>query len=150
RRQRVGQRARGHRDGAPDDGVGHVTSPSAPRHRGRELALRVLYQADVLNETRTVALAQIVEEPNPADPDDLAALRDALPAGEEPPASPLDEPLAEFVARLVRTVDEHAEEIDAKITELAEHWAIARMAAVDRNVLRLGAAEILYCPDVPV
>jgi transcription antitermination protein NusB len=32
---------------------------------------------------------------------------------------------------------------------VAENWRIDRMAAIDRNILRLGAYEILYCPDVP-
>ena len=47
-------------------------------------------------------------------------------------------------------VDGHREEIDAAVTRAATNWTIDRMSAIDRNVLRLGAAELLFCPDVPV
>lgn len=40
--------------------------------------------------------------------------------------------------------------IDGKITLAAQNWRLARMAVVDRNVLRLGAVELLYTPDTPV
>lgn len=39
--------------------------------------------------------------------------------------------------------------IDAGLTEAAENWRLARMAGVDRNVLRLGAYELLFTPDTP-
>jgi N utilization substance protein B len=42
----------------------------------------------------------------------------------------------------------HAEEIDALIEKHAEHWRLPRMAAVDRNILRLAIYEFLY-EDVP-
>jgi N utilization substance protein B len=125
-------------------------SARAPRHRGRELALRALYQADVLNETRADALTQILEDPAPRDPDEIAALAETLPEGEEPRPESLDPSLVEFVTRLVRLVDEHAVEIDETIESAAQNWRLARMATVDRNVLRLGVAELLYRPDVPV
>jgi N utilization substance protein B len=32
---------------------------------------------------------------------------------------------------------------------VAENWRLDRMAAIDRNILRLGAFELLYCDDVP-
>ncbi len=35
------------------------------------------------------------------------------------------------------------------IQEVAENWRLDRMAAIDRNILRLGAYEVLFCPDVP-
>jgi len=39
--------------------------------------------------------------------------------------------------------------LDAAIVQSAEHWRLERMAAVDRNVLRLAAFELLYRPDTP-
>ena len=39
--------------------------------------------------------------------------------------------------------------IDALISDVAENWRLDRMAAIDRNILRLGAYEMLFCPDVP-
>lgn len=44
---------------------------------------------------------------------------------------------------------EHREEIDANLGACAEHYDLARMAAVDRAILRLGAYELLHRPDVP-
>jgi transcription antitermination protein NusB len=39
--------------------------------------------------------------------------------------------------------------VDAEITKASTHWRLERMARVDRNVLRLGAWELLHRPDVP-
>ncbi|MGI9666033.1 MAG: transcription antitermination factor NusB, partial [Acidimicrobiia bacterium] len=43
---------------------------------------------------------------------------------------------------------EHREDLDAEITSVARDWRIERMPTVDRNVLRLGAFELLYT-DLP-
>src|SRR5262249_32388943 len=50
---------------------------------------------------------------------------------------------------LVAGVHSHRPTIDALISEAAENWRLDRMAAIDRNILRLGAYEMLYCPEVP-
>ena len=55
----------------------------------------------------------------------------------------------EFAMVLVDRTLEHLAAIDHMIVEVAENWDIERMAAIDRNVLRLGTAEILYADDVP-
>jgi N utilization substance protein B len=39
--------------------------------------------------------------------------------------------------------------IDARLTEAAENWRLTRMATVDRNVLRVGAFELLFRPETP-
>lgn len=59
-----------------------------------------------------------------------------------------DEGLFEFAAALVRGVRLNREEMDELIGKAAENWSLERMAATDRNVLRLGAYEILHC-DTP-
>jgi N utilization substance protein B len=58
-------------------------------------------------------------------------------------------PTNEYTSVLVRGVVEHRDRIDALLTEYAEGWTLARMPAVDRNVLRLGIWELLYADDVP-
>ncbi|MFN3740645.1 MAG: transcription antitermination factor NusB [Thermodesulfovibrionales bacterium] len=45
---------------------------------------------------------------------------------------------------------EHLNEIDRTISSAAENWSMERMAAVDRNILRLATYELLYRPDIPV
>jgi N utilization substance protein B len=42
-----------------------------------------------------------------------------------------------------------AEEIDQRLSQAAENWRLPRMAGVDRNVLRLGAFELLFVPETP-
>jgi transcription antitermination factor NusB len=55
----------------------------------------------------------------------------------------------EFAMQLVNRTLENLASIDQLIVEVAENWDIGRMAAIDRNVLRLGTAEILYVDGVP-
>ena len=90
------------------------------RSRAREVALQVLYQDD-LNP---------VAEPDPAG--EFLARR--LRSGE----------LIEFSRALVAGVRLHRNELDALLEATAENWSLSRMAATDRNVLRLGAFEILH------
>ena len=55
----------------------------------------------------------------------------------------------EFAMELVDRTLENLETVDDAIIRVAENWDIERMAAIDRNVLRLGTAEILYVAGVP-
>lgn len=54
-----------------------------------------------------------------------------------------------FTETLVDVVIEHRTALDELITTQAEGWTLDRMPAVDRNVLRLGLAEMLYVEEVP-
>jgi N utilization substance protein B len=54
-----------------------------------------------------------------------------------------------FAEELVKGTLEKLEDIDALIEKLAENWILGRMAAVDRNILRFAAFEILYRRDIP-
>lgn len=53
-----------------------------------------------------------------------------------------------FANVLVRLVAEHQAEIDELLQHHLSNWRLHRLAAVDRNLLRLGAAEILFLPDI--
>jgi N utilization substance protein B len=57
--------------------------------------------------------------------------------------------MAEFTGGLVAGVKKHRPEIDKLLSRVAENWRLDRMAAIDRNILRLGAYEILHRPEVP-
>jgi N utilization substance protein B len=96
------------------------------RTRGREIALQVLYQADLNPGLAPAEVRRFIER---------RLLGDTR--------------LCEFTLGLIVGVQEHQARIDALISEVAENWRIDRMAAIDRNILRLGAYEILYCPEVP-
>ena len=56
--------------------------------------------------------------------------------------------LIEFARSLVSGVRRNRQKLDQLLTQTADHWSLDRMAATDRNVLRLGAYEILYA-DTP-
>ena len=65
-------------------------------------------------------------------------------------AAPVTEaPLSEFTGDLVSGVVEHWTQIDELIATYSQGWTLARMPAVDRSILRLGAYEVLYSTDVP-
>lgn len=54
-----------------------------------------------------------------------------------------------FAEELIAALDTHIDEIDRLLADSAEHWDPDRMSIIDRNVLRLGLAELLYFPDIP-
>ncbi|HET7488249.1 MAG TPA: transcription antitermination factor NusB [Acidimicrobiales bacterium] len=90
------------------------------RRESRERALSLLYEAEV----KEMAPADVVaEQPMAPDP---------------------------FVADLVIGVGTHQDRIDGLISAYAVDWALDRMPAVDRNLLRLAVYELLERPDVPL
>jgi len=95
------------------------------RSQSREVAFQVLYQDD-LNPRH-----------NPADADRLIERR--LRADD----------MIGFARELVAGVRKHREEIDGVLEEIAVNWSLKRMAATDRNVLRLGAYELLHTDTPP-
>lgn len=54
-----------------------------------------------------------------------------------------------YLTTLLRTVAEHRTEIDAAVEQALTNWRLERLSVIDRNILRIAAAEILYIPDVP-
>lgn len=100
----------------------------ARRRQAREVALQVLYSID-LN-----ALA-------PAE-----ALRRYAQSFGEPE---WDEDSREFMTALVQGTCRERAELDRLITEASRNWRVSRMAAVDRNLLRMATYELLHFPDIP-
>jgi transcription antitermination protein NusB len=58
-------------------------------------------------------------------------------------------PVSGYTAELVRGVHEHSARIDELLARYSEGWTLDRMPAVDRNILRIGAYELLWRPEVP-
>ena len=54
-----------------------------------------------------------------------------------------------YALELLRGVEEHCDDLDELLRQYSEHWAVERMPAVDRAVLRLGCYELAHEPDVP-
>jgi N utilization substance protein B len=55
----------------------------------------------------------------------------------------------EYAVSLVEGVVERLADIDAMLSDYAEEWTLERMPPVDRNILRIGALELLWREDVP-
>ena len=60
-----------------------------------------------------------------------------------------DPPINEYTVTLVEGVAEHSVRIDALLAEHSDGWTLERMPALDRNLLRIAAFEILHCAEVP-
>jgi transcription antitermination protein NusB len=95
------------------------------RSQAREVALQVLYQDD-LNPRN-----------NPAEADRLIERR--LRA---------DDMIA-FARELVAGVRRNRPELDGVIERTAANWSLKRMAATDRNAMRLAAYELLHTDTPP-
>jgi N utilization substance protein B len=95
------------------------------RSRAREVALQLLFQRDHNPGVDRSGIERFVQD----------RLRDSA--------------LREFCLNLNDGVINHLEEIDRRLAGSAENWRLPRMATVDRNVLRLGAYELLYTQETP-
>ena len=93
------------------------------RSKARKRALDVLFEAD----QRRI--------------DPAGLLRDRVGAA--------DPPLPEHAVTLVEGVQAHREQIDELLATYSHGWSLERMPPVDRAILRLGAYELLWEPDVP-
>lgn len=60
-----------------------------------------------------------------------------------------DTAISEFAQALVRGVATNRGPIDEAIRAVSANWRPERMPAVDRNVLRLGAYELMFRDDIP-
>jgi N utilization substance protein B len=104
---------------------------SAPRSRSRQAALQVLYAMDLAESSRSGEAA------------DTDSVFEAVAENFE-----LPEGAREFAETLVRGIIDHRAELDALLAEHATNWRLSRMAAVDRNTLRIGAYELSHT-DTP-
>ena len=96
------------------------------RRKSRELALQMLFQADMGKQN----------------PDEVRQTfwRERGDVGAD---------VQSFANDLFRVATGRATEIDGLIEGHAEHWRMERMAAVDRNLLRAAVAELLAFPTTP-
>jgi N utilization substance protein B len=61
----------------------------------------------------------------------------------------LTENIRPFFTDLVQGVMENRQRIDELLDTCSTNWKLARMPAVDRNIMRIAAFELLMCPDIP-
>jgi len=91
----------------------------------RELALKMLYQLDLRKDVSPEEIDEFCRQ-NMSKHD-----------------------VYEFALSLINGCRSNIEEIDEKISTVAEHWDLHRMAIIDKNIIRLGVYELLYRNDIP-
>src|SRR5689334_4532052 len=97
------------------------------RRQAREVALQALYITDVSSVGEKEAL-------------NIVTRKEALD----------DDKTLEFARELISKTYSLREDLDKRIQAAAENWTLARMAAVDRNLLRLAAYELIHDGQTPV
>ena len=60
-----------------------------------------------------------------------------------------DPPIGSYAIELVQGVQAHRDDIDDLLARHARGWTLERMPAVDRNILRIGAYELLWGAEIP-
>lgn len=91
------------------------------RSRAREIVFQVLYQQDANPEQTPEDIQEFVRNR-------LHNVGD----------------IHEFAQQLLEGTQQHLPQIDEQLSAAAKNWKLGRMAVTDRNILRLGAFEILF------
>ncbi|PYV31525.1 MAG: transcription antitermination factor NusB [Acidobacteria bacterium] len=97
----------------------------ASRRKSRELALQMLFQWEVGKHSTEHVLTTFLDEKN------------------------LEPSVREFARWLFEGTAGEIATLDTAIRSHAEHWRLERMAAVDRNLLRMALYELLHSPETP-
>ena len=98
------------------------------RTRAREFALQVLYQIDLTHDNYADALNSFWQA---HDEDEVVT------------------EIKDFTEELVSGAVVNLSDIDDMISKYATNWQLERMAVIDRNILRMGCFELLFCDDIP-
>jgi transcription antitermination protein NusB len=100
-----------------------------PNHISRRAARRIALAAAYAAECSSDSKDEILEE-----------LRTMREDWTNPP---------ELTISLLKLAFSHAVEIEQQVIKVLENWRLERIAPVERALLKLGCAEILYCPEIP-
>ncbi|MET9878354.1 transcription antitermination factor NusB [Actinacidiphila glaucinigra] len=100
----------------------------AARNKARKRAFQILFEAEQRGVSPTTAMADWIR---------LARTDDRQP------------PVSEYTMQLVEGYAQRARRIDELLSKHAVGWTLDRMPVTDRNILRLGAYELIWEDDVP-
>lgn len=95
------------------------------RRLAREAALEVLYRFDLVGDEPEEVIEEIVLRRNPSDEAE------------------------EYLRRLVDAVFSNRDAVDRMVRSHLRRWRLERLRCLDRALLRLGCAELVYLPDIP-
>lgn len=96
------------------------------RRKARELMLKALYQYDI-------GIRDKLED----------CLNDVFNVHK------INEEIREYAIRLKNNIEPNYEKINEIIEKYSKNWRLNRMAVIDRNILRIAIAEMMYMPDIP-
>lgn len=96
------------------------------RRKSREYALQILYLMDITKLEKSEAIKAVI-------------------GGAAP-----EKAITDFARHLVEGTASNMPELDVTIQKCAKNWEIKRMAALDRNILRMGAFELIHETETPV
>lgn len=95
------------------------------RTAGRDLALKALYQMDIVGDRSAANLRSL-----------LASM-------------PADTRAREFAFRLAQGANADLQHLDELLAQVITNWSITRLSRIDHNILRLAVWELLNLDDVP-
>ena len=95
------------------------------RSKAREIALCLLYQIEIAKADSSTVLQEYLNN------------------------NPKKHEIFDFLSLLVKGVIENLDSIDCLIKKYVKNWEIERLAAIDRNILRIGCFELLFLDDIP-
>ena len=128
--------------------------PGSSRRRGREVALQVLYALDLSSIKMNPEASEVESEAlsgNEIEALARSGLEPDVEAAFSAVESSFELPMGarSFAHQLVIEVRKQLTSLDSPIQSHSNNWRIDRMAIVDRNILRLGAYELLNT-DTPL
>jgi N utilization substance protein B len=103
------------------------------RRAGRIIALQSLYQIDIAEKP----MAEINEFIDTYSTQNLGQEEKFLDKSKD------------FAKELIQTVISNLAALDEIIPKYLKNWKYDRILSIDRNILRLGAAELFYRVDIP-
>jgi N utilization substance protein B len=120
------------------------------RREARERAVQFLFQQDLnAPENLDAALEQFWDSQRPAALEEDKAEARWGQEVELPPPTAEEAAVRLFAEPLIRGTLQYRDEADEYIKKHAQNWELHRIAAVDRNILRLAIYEMLHREDIP-
>ena len=123
---------------APTGKKKHLTQFQPHRHfkrLGRELAMQYLFECDIRDSV--------------TEPDTMSDFWEQAEGSGEFPDSRVFRRARAYAETLIGHVQANDDVITAYLGKFSEKWDVDRMSAVDRNIMKVAVAEMLYCADIP-
>jgi transcription antitermination protein NusB len=100
-------------------------SPGGRRRRARVACLQAMYRAEVVGDSLETVTGELAADPK------------------------LPEEIRDYASQLMALVSGHREEIDRVLSAALDRWELKRLAVLDRCMLRISTAELIYEPELP-